>query len=74
MIESDRVASLAVLNGIPHGTNIEFNLTDSFSDERYVLYGSILETLIGDYLGNQWDFPIICNDERVLEYKDDTEV
>ena len=33
MNESDRVASLAVLKGIPHGTKIDFNLSDSFSDE-----------------------------------------
>eukprot|EP00972_Heterocapsa_arctica_P044356 6548802-Heterocapsa_arctica.AAC.1 len=52
MIESDRVATLAVLKGIPHGTNIDFNLTDSFSDEKFVHCGTILDTMIGDYLGN----------------------
>eukprot|EP00972_Heterocapsa_arctica_P103288 15220365-Heterocapsa_arctica.AAC.1 len=65
---------MAVLEGISHGTRIYFNLTDSFCDEKLIHFGSILDTLIGNYLGDQWDFLVIGTDERVLEYTSDTEV
>jgi hypothetical protein len=72
--ESDRVAILAVLKSIPHDTKLDFNLTDSFCDEKLIHYGTILDTLIGNYIGDQWDFLIIGTDERVLEFHSDTEV
>eukprot|EP00972_Heterocapsa_arctica_P079773 11754082-Heterocapsa_arctica.AAC.1 len=65
---------MAVLEGISHGTQIYFNLTDSCCDERLIHIGSILDTLVGNYLGDDWDFLIIRTDERVLEYNNDTEV
>eukprot|EP00972_Heterocapsa_arctica_P105363 15526420-Heterocapsa_arctica.AAC.1 len=74
LTETVRVATLDVLKWIPHGTNIDFNLTDSFCDERNIHFGSTLDTLIGAYLGVQWDFLIFGTDEGVLELSSNTEV
>eukprot|EP00972_Heterocapsa_arctica_P088169 13000442-Heterocapsa_arctica.AAC.1 len=41
---------------------------------RLIHIGSILYTLIGNYLGDDWDFLIIGTEERGLEYNNDTEV
>eukprot|EP00972_Heterocapsa_arctica_P062561 9223231-Heterocapsa_arctica.AAC.1 len=41
---------------------------------RLIHFGSILDTLIGNYIGDKWDFLIIGTDERVLEFTSDTEV
>eukprot|EP00972_Heterocapsa_arctica_P094166 13886591-Heterocapsa_arctica.AAC.1 len=65
---------MAVLESIPHGAKIDFNLTASFCDERLIHFGSILDTLMGNYLGDKWDFLIIGTDERVLELNSSTEV
>eukprot|EP00972_Heterocapsa_arctica_P054823 8082635-Heterocapsa_arctica.AAC.1 len=56
---------MAVLESIPHGTRIDFDLTDSFCDEKLIQFGSILDALIGNYLGDKWSFLIIGTDERV---------
>eukprot|EP00972_Heterocapsa_arctica_P112183 16430386-Heterocapsa_arctica.AAC.1 len=75
----DRSALLTIIEGIPHGTMIEYNVIDA-------LYGSIdniktfnsvsLITLImSDYMAdNDLNFLIIGNDERALELDDDTEL
>eukprot|EP00972_Heterocapsa_arctica_P085632 12620581-Heterocapsa_arctica.AAC.1 len=44
LTKNDRVATLAVLESIPHGTRIYFNLTDTFCDEKLIHFGSILDT------------------------------
>jgi hypothetical protein len=41
---------------------------------KLINIGSIVDTLLGDYFGDKWDFIIIGNDEGVLEFLHDTEV
>ncbi len=40
---------------------------------KLINIGSTVDTLIGDYFGDNWDFIIIGNDARVLEFIRDTE-
>eukprot|EP00972_Heterocapsa_arctica_P013274 1949969-Heterocapsa_arctica.AAC.1 len=65
---------MAVLESIPHGTKLDFNLTDSFCEKKLIHFGSILDTLIRNYLGDEWDFLIIGTDERALELNHNTDV
>eukprot|EP00972_Heterocapsa_arctica_P054572 8038976-Heterocapsa_arctica.AAC.1 len=60
--------------GINNGTRLDFSLNDNPRDERLVHIGSIFYTLVGDYIGDEWEFLIIGNDERVLEFIGDTEL
>eukprot|EP00972_Heterocapsa_arctica_P036105 5312904-Heterocapsa_arctica.AAC.1 len=72
--DSDRTATMTTIMGINHGTRIDFGVNDNPRYEKLINIGSILDTLIGDYNGDNQDFLIIGNDERVLEFVSDTEL
>eukprot|EP00972_Heterocapsa_arctica_P094169 13887114-Heterocapsa_arctica.AAC.1 len=58
--------------GVNHGTRINFGINSR--DKKLINLGAIFEILIGDYIGDSWDFLIIGNDERVLEFVSGSEM
>ncbi len=60
-----RNATKAVVKGLHNGSRIDFILNNNPRDEKLINIGSIVDTVIGDYFGDKWDFIIIGNDEGI---------